>query len=293
MKINKKISPYNNESRQGWAVKYIVIHYVGAVSTAKNNADYFYNTNTLNTPYGGASAHFFVDETSIWQSVEKNRAAWHCGGPIQGPGGHTFFGYCTNLNSIGIEMCVVKRNGRYYIKTDTVNNTAWLVQKLMKEFNIPKDRVCRHYDVTGKECPNAYPEYDPNDWLLSTAAWERFRNKLAGTDIPSKITLTGANYPDTLTKGERFVIKGKVKSAVKLKSVTVVVERESTGKDISFCTKKWYTSAKTFDLAKIDPYISFRKLSVGNYRYKVKAEDINGTAVTLLRRPFKVKKGRV
>lgn len=293
MRINKKISNYNSESRQGWKVKYIVIHYVGAVSTAKNNADYFYNTNTLLTAYGGASAHFFVDESSVWQSVDTDRAAWHCGGPLQGPNGHTFFSYCTNLNSIGIEMCVVKRQGRYYIKKETVENTAWLVQKLMKQFNVSKEHVIRHYDVTGKECPDAYPEYDPNDWLLNSAAWERFRNKLTGTDIPSKITLTGANYPETLTKGERFVIKGKVKSAVKLKSVTVVVERESTGKDISFCTYKRYTSAKTFDLSRIDPYISFRKLSVGNYRYKVKAEDINGTAVTLLRRPFKVKKGRV
>jgi len=291
MKINKKISNYNSESRQGWKVKYIVIHYVGAVSTAKNNADYFYNTNTLLTAYGGASAHFFVDESSVWQSVDTDRAAWHCGGPLQGPNGHTFFSYCTNLNSIGIEMCVVKRQGRYYIKKETVDNTAWLVQKLMKQFNVPKEHVIRHFDVTGKECPDAYPEYEPNDWLLSTAAWERFRNRLTGTDIPSKITLTGANYPEELRRGQRFVIKGKVKSAVKLRCVTVVVERETTGKDIEFCTKKWYTSAKTFDLAKLDPYISFRKLSVGNYRYKVKAEDINGTKVTLLRRPFKVKKG--
>lgn len=286
MKINKKISKYNNESRQGWGVKYIVIHYVGAVSTAKNNADYFAGGDRQ------ASAHFFVDEGSIWQSVETDRAAWHCGGPLQGAGGHTFFGYCTNLNSIGIEMCVVKKDGKYIVKTDTVNNTAWLVQKLMKDFGVTKDHVIRHYDVTGKECPDAYPEYATGDWLLSTSAWERFRDRLTGTEVESKITLTGANYPEDLTKGQRFVIKGKVKSAVKLKSVTVVVEREATGKDITFATKKWYTSAKTFDLAKIDPYISFRKLSVGTYRYKVKAEDINGTKVTLLRRPFKVKKGR-
>lgn len=286
MKINRKISKYNNESRQGWGVKYIVIHYVGAVSTAKNNADYFAGGDRQ------ASAHFFVDEDSIWQSVETDRAAWHCGGGLQGAGGHTFFGYCTNLNSIGIEMCVVKKDGKYIVKTDTVNNTAWLVQKLMSEFNVPKDRVITHYQVTGKLCPDAYPEYATNDWLLSSAAWERFRNKITGTDVPSKITLKGQNYPVDLKRGERFVIKGKVKSAVKLKSVTVVVEREATGKDISYATKKWYTSAKTFDLAKIDPYIAFRKLSVGSYRYKVKAEDINGTKVTLLRKPFKVRKGR-
>lgn len=284
MQIHKKISNYNNESRRGYEVKYIVIHYVGAVSTAKNNADYFAGGDRQ------ASAHYFVDETSIWQSVEDNRAAWHCGGPLQGSGGHSFYGYCTNLNSIGIEMCVVRKDGHYIVKTDTVNNTAWLVQKLMKAYGISKEHVIRHYDVTGKDCPAAYPEYAPTDYLLSDPAWNRFRDRITGTQVESKITLTGANYPEELKKGSRFVIKGKVKSAAKLKSVTVVVEK-STGADIDYATKKHYTSAKTFDLSKIDPYIAFRKLPAGSYRYKVKAEDVNGTKKTLLRKSFKVTKG--
>lgn len=285
MKIQKKISAYNNESRRGWKVNYIVIHYVGAVSTAKNNADYFAGGDRQ------ASAHYFVDETSIWQSVEESRAAWHCGGPLQGTGGHTFFGYCTNLNSIGIEMCVVKEKGKYIVKTDTVNNTAWLVRDLMKRYGISKEHVIRHYDVTGKSCPAAYPEYATGDYLLSGPAWERFRNRLVGDEVKSKITLSGANYPEMLEKGDRFVIKGKVKSAAKLKSVTVVVEKASSGEDIDYCKKKRYTSAKVYDLSRIDPYIQFRKLPAGAYRYKVKAEDINGTKKTLLRKSFKVTKG--
>lgn len=284
MKINKKISKYNNESRQGWDVKYIVIHYVGAVSTAKNNADYFAGGDRQ------ASAHYFVDENEIWQSVEESRAAWHCGGPLQGPNGHTFFSYCTNLNSIGIEMCVVKKGGKYIVKTGTVDNTAWLVQRLMKKYGIPKNHCIRHFDVTGKNCPDAYPEYAPSDYLLSAPAWERFRDRITGTQVESKITLSGANWPETLKKGQRFTIKGKVKSAAKLKSVTVVVEKDPSGEDIKEATKKRYTSAKTYDLAGVDPYIAFRKLKTGKYRYKVKAEDVNGTKVTLLRKPFKVTK---
>ncbi len=177
MKINKKISKYNNESRQGWDVKYIVIHYVGAVSTAKNNADYFAGGDRQ------ASAHYFVDEDEIWQSVEESRAAWHCGGPLQGPNGHSFFNLCTNRNSIGIEMCVVKRYGKYIVKTGTVDNTAWLVQRLMKKYGVPKGHVIRHFDVTGKECPDAYPEYAPTDYLLSGPAWERFRDRITGTQV--------------------------------------------------------------------------------------------------------------
>ena len=60
--INKKITRvnYNNSNRSNSQIKYLVYHYVGGVSTARNNADYFYST------YRGASAHFFVDENEIW-----------------------------------------------------------------------------------------------------------------------------------------------------------------------------------------------------------------------------------
>ena len=65
---------------------------------------------------------------------------------------------------------------------------------------------------------------------------------------------------------------------------------KKNGVDIADATKKRYTSVRSFDLASIDPYIAFRKLPVGNYRYKVKAEDINGTIALLLSKEFKVVK---
>lgn len=283
MEINKLISDYNNQSRYGEAVRFLVIHYVGAVSTAHDNAIYFAGGDRQ------ASAHYFVDEKSIWQSVREDRAAWHCGGPLQGSGGHSYFQICTNRNSIGIEMCVIRKNGKYIVKNETIAHTAWLVQKLMEKYGIPKKHVLRHFDVTGKECPACYPEYAPKDYLLTDAAWERFRDKLTGDAVASKITLTGENWPTVLHKGERFVIKGKVKSKAKLKSVTVVVETKK-GKDQKDATKKRYTSAKTYDLSRIDPYIAFRKLNVGEYRYKVKAADVYGHEEVLLSKAFSVAK---
>ena len=284
MKIQKLISDYNNQSRYGESIEWVVIHYVGAVSTAHDNARYFAGGDRQ------ASAHYFVDEDEIWQSVEESRGAWHCGGPLQGSGGHRYFQICTNRNSIGIEMCVIRKNGKYIVKDGTIKNTTWLVKKLMKKYNINKSHVIRHYDVTGKDCPDASPEYDLDANLLGTAAWNLFRDKITGNYVKSKLTLTGANYPETLKKGERFVIKGTVKSAAKLKSVTVVVEKASSGEDIRDCTKRRYTSAKSYNLTKTDPYIAFRKLPAGSYVYRIKAEDVNGTKKTLLRRPFKVVK---
>ena len=42
--INRKITRvnYNNSNRSNSQIKYLVYHYVGGVSSARNNADYFY-----------------------------------------------------------------------------------------------------------------------------------------------------------------------------------------------------------------------------------------------------------
>lgn len=149
--IQKKLTPYNYTKMHGKQNLYVVIHYVGAVSTAKNNVDYYARQKL------SASAHYFVDGTSIWQSVEDGNRAWHCGGGLQGSGGHSFFGRCTNSNSIGIEMCCRKdASGRWYFEDATVRNTVELTKYLMKKYNIPSERVIRHYDVTGKICPEPY-----------------------------------------------------------------------------------------------------------------------------------------
>lgn len=162
--INKKLTPYNFTFMSNKNISYIVIHYVGAVSTAKNNVDYYAREKLQ------ASAHYFVDEISIWQSVEDKDRAWHCGGGLQGSNGHKFHGICTNSNSIGIEMCCKKdKNGNWYFEPETVKNTIDLVKMLMAKHNIPIDRVIRHFDVTGKNCPAPY---------VNESKWQEFKSRI-------------------------------------------------------------------------------------------------------------------
>lgn len=156
--INRKISLVNWTDRNK-KPKYIVVHYVGAVSTAKNNADYFYST------YRGASATYFVDETSIWQVVDDLDSAWHCGTT-----GTYYHPECRNTNSIGVEMCCKKKNGEWYFEPETVSNTIELIKYLMDKYNIPVSNVIRHYDVTHKNCPDPY--------VKDTSAWNNFKSKL-------------------------------------------------------------------------------------------------------------------
>jgi N-acetyl-anhydromuramyl-L-alanine amidase AmpD len=90
-----------NGSKKPKINQYIVIHYVGRVSTAENNAKCFYNN------YKGASANYFVDENDIYRVVKDSDTAWHCGTT-----GAYIHPKCRNTNSIGIEMCCFKNNGK-------------------------------------------------------------------------------------------------------------------------------------------------------------------------------------
>lgn len=164
LNIHRKITTVNRTKLSNKSNLYIVIHYVGAVSTAANNASYFYSVNR------SASASYFVDENEIWQVVEDYDAAWHCGGGLQSNRGGTFYKKCTNSNSIGIEMCMkVNCNGEAYFEEKTVENTIDLTKTLMRKYNIPIERVIRHFDVVGKYCPAPY--VDEN-------AWSEFKEKL-------------------------------------------------------------------------------------------------------------------
>jgi N-acetylmuramoyl-L-alanine amidase CwlA len=208
--------------------QYIVIHYVGAVSSAKNNADYYASKKI------DASAHYFVDEKSIWQSVEDSNRAWHCGGGLQGINGHTFYGKCTNSNSIGIEMCVKKdEKGNWYFEPETVKNTVDLVKMLMKKHNVPINRVIRHYDVTGKICPAPFVDEAKwsefksrilaNEGELTMTQYEELKNEInslkaenkALKDVIGTIYKTADEIPDYYGYVKELVESGKIKGSAK------------------------------------------------------------------------------
>lgn len=73
-KINRMISNYNYNPGNISRIKYIVIHYVGALGGAQENCAYYGGGNR------GASAHYFVGFAGeIWQCVEDRNIAWHLG----------------------------------------------------------------------------------------------------------------------------------------------------------------------------------------------------------------------
>lgn len=165
--INKLLTGYNfTDYNDVSRIKYIVIHYVGALGGAKANCQYYASQ------YIGASAHYYVGfEGEIWQSVEDEDIAWHVGASSY------VHPECRNSNSIGIELCVRKKSHTtlnatdkdWYFEDATVKSAIALTKMLMKKYNIPADHVIRHYDVTGKICPNPYV------YNLYEATWGKFK----------------------------------------------------------------------------------------------------------------------
>lgn len=149
----EKLTPYNYTPGNISRIKYIVIHYVGALGGAKDNAYYYAST------YVGASAHYYVGfNGEIWRSVRDQDIAWSVGGMAY------VHPECRNSNSINIELCVRKRSTRtmgatdkdWYFEDATVKSAIELTKYLMQKYNIPASRVIRHYDVNHKVCPNPY-----------------------------------------------------------------------------------------------------------------------------------------
>lgn len=150
----------HNTSVRPCKIEYIVIHYVGATGDAKANINYYNQRTTTN-----ASADFYVGFAGdIWQYNPDpvSRYCWAVGGKKLSTGGGSLYGIAKNVNCISIEMCVRNKGSQgadskdWYFEDATVRSAIELTRELMKRYNIPIDRVIRHYDVTGKICPNPY-----------------------------------------------------------------------------------------------------------------------------------------
>ena len=148
----------NYGTKRGGDVEWIVMHYTANDGDSDtSNGRYFQKP--LNPV---ASAHFFVDDDSITISVPEDYVAFHCGAY------HYTHPFCRNYNSIGIEMCDAKRDGKVMATAKTIANAADLAAMLCEKYNIPVDHIIRHYDVTGKLCPKY--------WVDDPQGIVRFRN---------------------------------------------------------------------------------------------------------------------
>jgi N-acetylmuramoyl-L-alanine amidase len=244
MEIIKNLTTQNFNSGTVSRIKYIVVHYTG------NNGDTALgNTNYFKT-YRGASAHYFVDESSVYQSIEDKNIAWHCGA-------NTYYhNECRNHNSIGVEMCsYINDKGKYAFKEKTVNNALQLIKELMEKYNVPIENIVRHYDVTHKVCPAPY--------VNDSKAWTSFKKKLAekiqeDDEMIEQITvnINGKNY-----KADRILKEDK--------NFLCIKDLEQAGFNIGYDT-----NTKTPSITNANKEL---QITVDGKETSVEAVNINGS----------------
>ena len=162
MNINQDLISTNNSYAEN-TPDYIVIHNTdnfNKTADAKAHASAQYNGHLQ-----GISAHYYTDDSSVYQVLPHNRGAWHVGVDYGG----RLFGIVNNRNSIAVEICV--NDGYDYEKA--FQNTIALTKWLMKELQLGAERVVSHYDVCGKNCPSQ---------IRARGEWGRFLQLIAETE---------------------------------------------------------------------------------------------------------------
>lgn len=140
---------------------YLAIHYTAGANSNPGKAEGNYNTFLKRE----ASADFAVDDRDMVQFNPDipNYYCWAVGdkkNPYSSGG--TLNGKATNKNTISIEICSTLKPGT---SASAANHSGWsftdkaldnavkLAKMIMKKYNIPIERVVRHYDISGKLCP--------------------------------------------------------------------------------------------------------------------------------------------
>lgn len=134
-------------------IEYLVIHYTAGGSSKAGSAEasrkVFLSRN--------ASADFVVDDKTMLQ-VNPDPLKHYCWAVGDGGGKYGV----TNKNAISIEICSnltkgttakVPNHEGWYFTDAAIDNAVKLAKMIIAKYNIPLDRVIRHYDASHKLCP--------------------------------------------------------------------------------------------------------------------------------------------
>ena len=138
-------------------IKYLVIHDTGNTSPGADAMAHYRYLQTA-TRYG--SAHYYVDDKEVVQTIGDSLVAWSIGDKWGYGNNPNRVKDALNSNSLSIELCI----NSDIDKSKAYKNLVELTKNLMKKFNISPERVIRHFDATGKNCPGSWSVNNWQQW---------------------------------------------------------------------------------------------------------------------------------
>lgn len=162
--------------------KALVIHWTANLNA---RADAVANRNYFNSGVA-ASAHYIVDDHQIVQCIPEDEMAYHVGAKTYKPAALQKLSSYPNNCTLGIEMCV-NADGDF---TKTYQNTVELATDILKGHGWGVDRLWRHYDVTGKDCPRYFVDDATArqfGFVGAATGWEQFRKDVGSLLISKEV----------------------------------------------------------------------------------------------------------
>ncbi|WP_235615937.1 N-acetylmuramoyl-L-alanine amidase [Brevibacillus reuszeri] len=164
----------NKTARPGTKItpKGVVIHWT---ANEGKGADAVANRNYFNKPTTEASAHYNVDDKQIIRCLPENEMGYHVGAKTYNPGALKQLSSYPNNCTIGIEMCV-NADGDF---KKMYQNTLELTADILKRYGWGVDKLWRHFDITGKNCPAYFVSDDYArrfTGLTAAQAWAKFKD---------------------------------------------------------------------------------------------------------------------
>lgn len=158
--IQKMLLTKNVNSRPGIELKKVngvVIHYTANPGTdAEANRNYFEGRkDEPDESSNKVSSHYIIGlDGTIIQCIPLNEIAYASNN--------------RNSDTISIECCHPDETGRF--SDDTYNSLVHLAAWLCGKYQLSRDSVIRHYDVTGKMCPLYYVD--------NGKAWDKLKDDI-------------------------------------------------------------------------------------------------------------------
>jgi N-acetylmuramoyl-L-alanine amidase len=142
-------------------VRGIVIHWVGnPKTTAIQNRNYFENLKNQipqkdKTILKYASAHFIIGlEGEVIQCLLECEVGYHVGANKYTRRALEELSTYPNNCTLGIELCHINWEGEF--TNQTLQSTKELILELCERYNLARNNIYRHYDITEKECPRYF-----------------------------------------------------------------------------------------------------------------------------------------
>lgn len=169
--------------------QYITVHNTSNDASARNEVAY------MRRNYNYTSFHAAVDDKEVVLAIPFTRNAYHAGDGKYGTG---------NRKSIGIEICYSKSGGEKFSQAE--KNAAKYIASILKSKGWGVDRVKRHKDWSGKNCPHR----------TMSLGWDRFiemiNDELHGVaNVPSQVknpvsvAVDGKWGKDTTLKSQKIL----------------------------------------------------------------------------------------